>query len=196
MKDYKKKIKILSISVMILYLLFFVWALYFKFGYIDYVRECSSGLSELTTKERFLFDIIPFDFGNTHQKFLHFIINILNLLIFIPFGIILMFNENVKWKKQALICFAISLIFEVTQFFTLIGGFASDDLLMNTLGYFVSISIYNLIFKKLKDKTKYYILVVSNFILLPIVIYSFINIVPIFDEYIQIIKDFAAWKKY
>ena len=74
--NYERKVKILSITSIVLYVLFLIWALYFKFGVIEEVRHCASHLSLLTDKERFLFDIIPFDFSNTHQKLEHFLINI------------------------------------------------------------------------------------------------------------------------
>lgn len=192
MKDYKKGIKILSISAIILYLMFLVWGLFFKFGDIDYTRKCSYGLSLLTDKERFLYDIIPFDFGNTEQKLIHFTLNILNMFVFVPLAIMLIFRSGkINFIKHTIFCFLVSLVLEVTQFFTLIGGFASDDLLMNTMGYFVGALIYHVLLRRLSDKINFYILLVFNIVLIPTVIYSFFNIIPIFNQYVGIVKDFA-----
>ena len=192
MKDYRKGIKILSTSAIVLYLMFLVWGLFFKFGDIEYTRKCSYGLSLLTTKERLLYDIIPFDFGNTEQKMIHFMLNILNMLVFIPLAVVLIFRSGkIKPVKHALFCFIVSLIFEVSQFFTLIGGFASDDLLMNTMGYFAGALLYYVLFRRLSDKINFYLLLIFNVILVPTFIYSFFNIIPIFDQYVGIVKDFA-----
>ena len=58
MIDYAKRLKVVTMIVIILYILFFVWALYFKFGDIDEVRYVSSHTGKMSLKERFLFDII------------------------------------------------------------------------------------------------------------------------------------------
>ena len=192
MIDYGKRLKVVTTLAIILYILFFVWALYFKFGDINEVRFNSSKIAQLSFKERLLFDIIPFDFRNTKQKALHFLLNILNLIVFIPLGVAFsMRNKEIKWKRHALICFLISLVFELIQLFTIIGGFASDDLLMNTLGYFVGALIYYLIFSKFSDKVNYYIIIASDILLTIVVIFAIITIAPKFYEYIEIIKQYA-----
>ena len=83
MKDYTKSVKILSISVTILYVMFLIWALYFKFGDINTVSANAIKYGQMTDLERFTFDIIPFDFSNTHEKDVHLLYNILNLFVFI-----------------------------------------------------------------------------------------------------------------
>lgn len=192
MKDCSKSIKILSISVTILYILFLVWSLFFKFGDIAEVRWLAEVKSKMTDWERFTFDIIPFDFSNTNQKALHFLINILNFFVFIPLGVGLIYVDGkVNYKKHLLICFIVSLIIEVTQYFTFIGGFATDDLLMNTLGYFGAVLIYKLIFKRFSSKANFYLMIFCNILMLVVVTYAVINIAPIFDDYIQVIKDYA-----
>lgn len=192
MIDYAKRLKVVTMIVIILYILFFVWALYFKFGDIDEVRYVSSHTGKMSLKERFLFDIIPFDFSNTHQKWLHFLLNILNFIVFIPLGVALCIKDKaIKWKKHILICFVISLTFEIVQLFTVIGGFASDDLLMNTLGYFGGALIYKLIFSKFNDKINYYIIIACNIIIICVLVFAVITLIPKLGEYIEIIKQYA-----
>lgn len=192
MEQYSKKLKIACTIAIVLYLLFFVWALYFKFGDINDVKSIANHHKDWSLKERFLFDIIPFDFRNTHQKFLHFIINILNFIVFAPLGVALcMRSKGIKWKRHALFCFLVSLTFELVQLFTFIGGFASDDLLMNTLGYFLGALVYYLIFRKLSDKVNYYIIVACDVFLSLVVIFAIITMIPILGEYIEIIKAYA-----
>lgn len=191
MNKYENKIRILSISAIILYIMFLIWALYFKFGNISFVRFCASELAKLSTKDRFLFDIIPFDFSNTDDKVTHFIYNFLNMFVFMPLSIFLIFKDGGFKFKHIIFCFIVSLVFEVVQFFTLIGGFAADDLLMNTSGYFAGFILYCLTFSKLSDKINFYLIIIANIVLLGIVIYAFNNIIPIFDQYVKVIKDFA-----
>lgn len=194
MNLYKKRIKISAIVFVILYLVFLIWGLYFKFGDFYFTRYCASILSKLSLKERFLFDIIPFDFSNTEEKLKQFLINILNLIIFMPFGIALpIISGEIKWKKHGLICFFISLAFEITQLFTLIGGFAADDLLMNTLGYFAGALIYKYMVIKIPDKIIFYILLIIDSLLIIVDCYVVITIIPLFSDYIQIIKDYARF---
>ena len=192
MEQYSKRLKIVSTVAIVLYLLFFVWALYFKFSDINEVKYVSSHTGLMTLKERFLFDIIPFDFRNTKQKWLHFILNILNMIVFAPLGVALCIrSKEIKWKRHALFCFLVSLTFELVQLFTVIGGFASDDLLMNTLGYFLGALIYYLIFRKLSDKFNFYLILVCDVILSLLLIFGVITLVPIFGEYINVIKTYA-----
>ena len=192
MEEYSKKLKIVSKIAIILFLLFLVWALYFKFSDINEVKYVSSKTGLMTLKERFLFDIIPFDFRNTNQKSLHFFLNILNMIVFAPLGVALCMNsKEIKWKRHALFCFLVSLIVELIQLFTVIGGFASDDLLMNTLGYFLGALIYYLIFRRFSDKVNYYIIVACNVLLTLILFFAVIMLIPIFGEYIEVIKTYA-----
>ena len=53
------------------------------------------------------------------------------------------------------ICFLISLFFELLQLFTMIGNFATMDLITNVAGYFVGLVFYELIFKKQGNQKAY-----------------------------------------
>ena len=133
-------------TVLFIPLLF--WALWLKFNIPFFVRMGYSHLCELTLKERFLFNIIPF---YVWQNFLWQWSEILaNGLVFAPFGVLLnhAFAKKNIWRDLA-ICFCVSLAIEITQLFTIIGNFASVDLVMNTVGYFIGFAAYRWIFEKL-----------------------------------------------
>ena len=118
-----------------------------------------------------------------------------NMIIFAPFGIALpLINKKIKILPQVLFCFCLSLIIEVTQYFTAIGGLASDDLIMNTLGYFLGLVFYILIFKKLSDKTNYRVLLIVDVLLCIIAVIGVVTVAPSFNRYIEIIKEFAPFK--
>lgn len=195
--DYQKKLnKLIKIGIVI-YILVLIWIVYFKFGNIYLVWHNAFSISHLSPLERFMFDIIPFDFSNSpdSQLLSQIFDEFLNGLIFAPFGVALpLLNKKIKILPQLLFCFGLSLIIEITQYFTAIGGLASDDLIMNTLGYFLGLIFYYLVFKKLKDKTNYRVFIIVNTLLFIVVIIGVITVVPSFTRYIEIIKEYAPFK--
>lgn len=197
MINYQKRLSTLIKLGIVLYILFLLWVVYFKFGNVDLVWHNAYSISHLTPYERFMFDIIPFDFSNSpeSQHLSQIFDEIFNALIFAPFGVALpLMNKKIKIIPQILFCFGLSLIFEVVQYFTAIGGFASDDLIMNTLGYFIGLLAYILVFRKLQDKTNYRVFLIVDFILVIIVIIGIITVAPVMPEYIEIVKEFAPFK--
>ena len=131
-------------------------------------------LTELTLEERFMWDIVPFHTRQNHE--LQRMEFVANSLIFAPFGILL----NYAFKKRNIfrdivICFTFSLAIEVFQLYSLLGGFATEDLIMNTLGYFVGLILYYAIFKKRTVKTCIWVCRIANFILLPVFIYALVT---------------------
>ena len=141
----------------------------------------------MTLKERFLFDIRPFQFtGNIPMQKLEVV---LNAIVFAPLGVMLCLKDGkVRLVKHLTICFMFSLLIEVNQLFTCIGGFAIDDLLMNTLGYLLAIPFYLFIFKKLDSKFLYYFYICCNCILIVISIWSLISIISITPELYRMVR--------
>ncbi|MGG1572558.1 VanZ family protein [Fictibacillus sp. NRS-1165] len=80
-----------------------------------------------------------------------------NILLFIPLGFALpILFSNIKKKKVMIVSFLVSLTIETTQLIAgkLIGynyrAFDIDDLMMNTLGAFIGLIIFKLLFTFLK----------------------------------------------
>ena len=136
----------------VLYVFILLWMLIFKFSNAEMLARNYKNLSELNLRERFLWDIVPFYTRQNHTlQRLEFVAN---SLVFAPFGVLL----NYLFKKRCIIrdfalCVGFSMAIEVFQLYTLLGGFATADLIMNSLGYFVGLLIYYLIFKKRTVKT-------------------------------------------
>ena len=195
--DYQKRLnKLIKIGI-VLYILFLLWVIYFKLGKVDLVWHNAYSISHLSPLERFMFDIIPFDFSNSPsvQHTSQLVDEILNMLIFAPFGVALpLLNKKIKILPQLLFCFGLSLIIEITQYFTAIGGLASDDLIMNTLGYFLGLIFYVLVFGKLKDDINYRVFIIVNTLLFIVVIIGVVTVAPSFTRYIEIIKEYAPFK--
>ena len=151
-----------------------LWIVCLKIGNAEMLKRNYINLTELTLEERFMWDIIPFHTRQNHE--LQRMEFIANSLIFAPYGVLL----NYLFKKRNIfrdvfLCFAFSLSIEVFQLYSLLGGFATEDLIMNTLGYFVGLVFYYLIFKKRTQKTCIWVCRVANFMLLPVFIYALVT---------------------
>ena len=146
------------------YIIVLFWALWLKFNDFYMVVLNYQWLSEMTVKERFLYDIVPFQI---RYDFIRELLQFpANAIVFAPFGVLLnhLFSKKNIWRDLA-ICFGISLSIEIVQLFTIIGNFATADLIMNTLGYFIGLPFYYLIFSKLSTKQTVWVYRVANTIL-------------------------------
>lgn len=153
------------------YIFILIWGLCFKFGDAEMLATNYKNLSELNLRERFLWDIVPFYTRQNHTlQWLEFFAN---SLVFAPFGVLLnyMFAKRNVLRDFAL-CVGLSLCIELFQLFTLLGGFATADLIMNGLGYFLGLIIYYLIFKNRSLKTCIWICRVANFIFFVLLFYA------------------------
>ncbi len=157
-----------------LYIFILLWGLCLKFGNAEMLARNYINLSELTLRERFLWDIVPFYTRQNHTlQWLEFFAN---SLVFAPFGILLnyMFAKKRILRDFAL-CVGLSLSIEVLQLFTLLGGFATVDLIMNSAGYFVGLGLYYLIFKKCSAKTCVWVCRVFNLVFLILFVYALVT---------------------
>ena len=146
------------------YIIVLFWALWLKFNDFYMVVLNYQWLSEMTVKERFLYDIVPFQI---RYDFIRELLQFpANAIVFAPFGVLLnhLFSKKNIWRDLA-ICFGISLSIEIVQLFTIIGNFATADLIMNTLGYFIGGPFYYLIFAKLSTKQTVWVYRVADTIL-------------------------------
>ena len=170
-----------------LYTYILLWIVCLKLGNAEMLTRNYINLTELNLEERFMWDIVPFHTRQNHE--LQCMEFIANSLIFAPYGVLL----NYLFKKRNIfrdvfLCFAFSLSIEVFQLYSLLGGFASEDLIMNTLGYFVGLIFYYLIFKKRTVKTCIWVCRVANFILLPIFVYALITTLQNWELIISILN--------
>ena len=159
------------------YIVVLFWALWLKFNDFSMAALNYRWLSKLTVKERFLYDIVPFQI---RYDFIRELLQFpANALVFAPLGVVLpyAFKKKNIWRDVA-ICFGISLSIELVQLFTCIGSFATADLIMNTLGYFIGYAIYKWIFSKLSCQVMTWLYRVANlllFVVLIVVIVTTIN---------------------
>lgn len=135
------RIRRLAAVATVLFAAWIFWALLLKFSSAQGLSIIYKRMRKMTLEERFLSEIIPFWLGDDYLN--RTLLVIANGLVFAPFGVLLQysFREKNIWRDVG-ICFSISFCIEATQLITLLGGFATTDLIMNTFGYFIGLWIY------------------------------------------------------
>jgi len=134
--------KLLSKTLLTLYLLTLLWLVLFKFSY-----DVSSVLLDHQTRSLNLIPFVDVLRGNLREM-------IDNFVIFIPFGLLLGVNlkRTTFWRRLALV-FIFSLGAEMIQFIFAIGTTDITDVITNTLGGFVGLMLYD-VGKKHVDSEK------------------------------------------
>ncbi|WP_455662122.1 VanZ family protein [Pradoshia sp.] len=132
----------LTFSLLVIYLIVMTWIIVFKMSF---------SFHELPNFRSI--NLIPFG-GSTitnNQVDISEIIN--NVIIFVPFGIYLsMLKPDMKFIKKVILIAAVSFSYEIIQFIFAIGGTDITDLLGNTLGGIIGISLYSALFKFITKK--------------------------------------------
>ncbi len=114
-------------------------------------------LSAFGSMERTI-SIIPFssllDMINNNISLVRIIENVLgNIVLFIPFGLLLPIVINEKSKKILLYGFGTSVFIEIAQFIFALGSSDIDDILFNTLGVIVGYTLYIILQRKSHTNT-------------------------------------------
>ena len=146
--------KALSKAVLALYLLTLLWLVLFKFSY-----DLAGIVFEHQARS---LNLIPFA---GYSQGLREMID--NLVVFIPFGLLLgvVFKQTGFWQKLAFI-FTFSIGVEIIQFVLAIGRTDITDVITNTLGGLVGLSLYRLGSKYIDPKKLDWFIVVAGAILL------------------------------
>lgn len=78
-----------------------------------------------------------------------------NIILFIPMGIYFsLFNQGTKNKRNVLCVCVISVLVEIVQYTFKMGTGDIDDVILNTLGGWIGVWIYKILFLKLKNEDK------------------------------------------
>ncbi len=179
-------IKHLAILASVLYAFGAIWALWLKFNDNQSIILGHRWLREMSIRERFLYDLVPFnirfDFDGQFGEILA------NCIVFAPYGLAfpLIFKKR-NFLRDIGICFSFSLFIELLQLFTTIGGFATVDLITNTAGYFVGYAAYKWVVSKLSVKTKVCLLWGANVFLLAVLIFAAVRTAQSMDFIIGVL---------
>ena len=133
-----------------IYLLLLIWAIVFKFSVISAIDiNVKKSLGE-----RFLNGFHFFDFlleSNRWLKIRGFFVTILNVLLFMPWGIYASFFYDKK-RTVGFAC-AFSVLVECIQLFARFGVFSFEDIILNTLGAFFGILLYQKYIRRISQPT-------------------------------------------
>jgi len=151
------------------YIIILIWFILFRLNIKEFCGKYN-GIS-----------LIPFaDKYNYTSYFARYACEIGNVISFIPSGIYLtLFFKEEKFLNRFLksICyiFCLSLFLEIVQYFLVIGISSTTDLLHNSLGGLIGVSLYETLkkfvsTKRIDDINKY-----TLFIIIPLSIFAVIN---------------------
>lgn len=134
--------KALSRVLLTLYLLTLLWLTLFKLSY-----DIPSILANYQTRS---VNLVPFvTFGQTGLSE-----TVSNIIIFIPFGLLLSLNfTRVALWRLLITVFVFSVVVETLQFIFAIGTTDVTDVITNTLGGLVGLVVYRLVNKVVKAET-------------------------------------------
>lgn len=160
--------KILSRGLLALYLVILIWLVLFKLQF--------NILSVLNYHHRSL-NLNPFATPLNVNGRINFGEMIDNVIIFIPFGLLL----NVNFKKVGFLAkFALILVFSLTceliQFIFAIGATDITDVITNTVGGFLGLELYSLSNKYINNKKLDRVIIFVGTILLVLLLYYRIHI--------------------
>ena len=122
-----------------IYFLLLIWAIVFKFSAISKINMNSA----MSLGDRFLRGLRFFDFfleSNPWRLVRGLLIAILNILLFVPWGIYASFFYDQK-RTVGFAC-AFSCAVECLQLFARFGVFSFEDMLLNTLGAFLGVLLF------------------------------------------------------
>ena len=187
----KKIFNNLIIISLITYILIIIFAIMFKSFMPKDLISNYEYLSTLTLEKRFIRGIkiiefykIDYEIGVITKTI---ILDILNVLVFIPFGILIThFIKKKRVFKALLITFIISFLIELFQLFTIIGAFMLNDIIINILGGILGSIIYIISTKNEKYIVYNILLIIFIIIELIIISYLLINFISNLNIYIEL----------
>lgn len=190
MKD-KKTFNILMKISLGLYVLVLVFAIMLKTIMPKDLIANYQFLSSMNVNERLIRGLKIFEFYQIEAEIGELtkaiILDILNMIIFIPFGILLAhcFKKN-KILKTLFVSFVFIVLIELFQLYSIIGAFMLNDLLINILGSLIGCIIYMLVIKKEKYNVYNVLLLIFIVLCIASLIYLLVNFINNIEIYINI----------
>ena len=186
-KHSDKSYAYLTITTILFVILLF-WIVVFKVN-LPYIPMRFAITKAMTIKERFELGNYPYknlvEFVDMPTFLSRLEDHVLNIIVFLPFGIIFpFFFKKRPMLKTAIIFISATIGFEMHQLLTGLGGFDVTDLINNALGGFIGLWLYKAFLSKLQDHTLNRFSFAINLIATPIAIYAIINTIKHFDYYL------------
>ena len=186
MKNFTKLQKY-SLITFGIYMLALIWVISFKCNMEWPIFMSRLSMGSMSLAERAEWSFCHFRFNGDGPIYSKDAIEdmLVNILLFLPVGMTLpmVFRRNGA-LITILLGFGISLAFEISQFFNMIGGFAYIDLITNTLGTALGVLLLYLIRKVVDDRLAVKILFVFQIIFSVIAIFGTVNTIINIDLYL------------
>lgn len=168
-RDYKGKM--LSRGLLALYLVILIWLVLFKLQY--------NILSVFNYHHRSL-NLNPFTFPLKVNGEINFGEMIDNVIIFIPFGVLLNVNfKKVGFLPKFALIFVFSLACELIQFIFAIGATDVTDVITNTVGGFLGLELYSLINKYINNRKLDRVIIFVGTLFLVLLLYYRIHVLTL-----------------
>ena len=134
-----------------IYLLLLIWAIVFKFSFISEINiNSSQPLLERFWRGFHFFDYL---FNNNPWRLIRgLLISILNVLLFVPWGIYASFFYNPK--RSVVFACIFSCAVECIQLFARFGVFSFEDVALNTLGALFGVLLYAKYINRISENTQ------------------------------------------
>lgn len=159
--------KILSRGLLILYLVILIWLVLFKFKF---------NISSMLDYQHRSLNLVPFAApsivdGKTNIREI-----IYNGIFFIPLGLLLSVNfRKVGLLSRLTFIFAFSLTAELIQYIFAIGATDITDLIMNTLGGFIGLKLYDLGDRYIDNKKLDKVIIYAGLLLLVLFVSMYVS---------------------
>ena len=170
-----------------IYMLVLIWVISFKCNMEWPVFMSKLSMGQMTLAERAEWSFCHFRFNDDGPIYSKAAIEdmLVNMVLFLAVGMTLpMVFEKRKYVSTIICGFFISLFFEISQFFNMIGGFAYIDLITNTLGTALGALILHFLRKVINDDLAKKILVAFQIIFGLIAVFGTVNTIIHFEIYI------------
>lgn len=172
------RIRKIAAVLFILYLLVASWVIMLKCNYAISIINSRWLMDSMTLEERVVWSFLEIHFDGDEGPFTQKSLTdvFLNVVVFIPFGLLLPFLFNKKpYHFSILYAFLLTLAFELTQFLICIGGFSYLDLFNNTLGGIIGVFIHRALIKHVKEKPLTIAIYSFDALLSVILIFALVN---------------------
>lgn len=166
-----RKIRALAVSTFVFYIVILLWITIFKCNIEAPIYEHRKFLGHMTILEKFAYAISRFSLKDGTA-----IAMLLNVFIFIPFGVLAPFlrGKTAPITTTALAAF-LTLSIESLQLVFAVGFLTLSDLILNTLGAVLGIIIYSVFVKQMKEEHKKTALTILNGLAIAVSVFAIIN---------------------
>lgn len=190
--EMKRKFDLLIKISLILYMLVLVFVVMLKSVIPNDLIANYNFLSTMTLKMRLIrglkileFYKIEYEIGVISKTI---ILDVLNIIIFIPFGILITnYFKTKRLLKTVLVSFVFSVIIEVFQLISIIGAFMLNDIIINCLGGLTGSLIYVLVIGKEKYKLYNILLIIFSTIMVLLLLFLSFNFMNNINIYLNIL---------